>query len=152
LTRSRLPGPEPAETLNKLAEARNVAKYGDPLGFKNSAQIREIKPEITTEGIIESAGRTSPRVTGGAAIGGLLGTLGGFLMVKDLADHFAGRKELNEFAPGSVELDPTDFDVGSEWTKSLGWENGSEYFCKVRVERNLLGRRRFYLVDVWTVV
>jgi hypothetical protein len=126
-----------------------MTKYGDPLGYKNAAQIREVKPNITTEGIVKSASKVNKTVTAGGAIGGAIGLLGGFVTVKDLAQAFSdirySRFEVETFKPGTIELDPTDFDVDSEWTIN-SWESGTWYMFNIRVERNVLYRRRFYLV------
>jgi hypothetical protein len=54
--------------------------------------------------------------------------------------------EIETFKPGSIELDPTDFNVGDEWNIS-GWEGGTWYMARIRVERNVVFRRRFYVVS-----
>ncbi|GHO71422.1 hypothetical protein KSC_103140 [Ktedonobacter sp. SOSP1-52] len=148
LTRSSLPGPEPALSLNKVAETRNVIRYGDPLGIKDAAQLRVRKPEITTEGIIESAGRPNIRVTGVSIVGGAVGVLGNILMVEDIRNHLDGRM------PIDLEgLDPGDFDVGKEFKDvpaGIGPLGGSGY-VDIRVERNIFFRKTFYVVKAYEI-
>ncbi|MFI7543522.1 hypothetical protein [Actinoplanes sp. NPDC049599] len=72
----------------------------------------------------------------------VLGVAGSLGMLEELRNAFAGRGP-------QVDLDgpdPGDFDVGYEIT---GISVGEGYYIDVRVERNIIFRRKFYVVRAY---
>lgn len=129
-----------------MAGQRNIAKYhphGDALGPRSPADIRARHPTATTTGIIRSSDRPNIRVTGVGVAGGVLGAAGYVLMVQDVANQIAGR------IPITLEgLDPNDFEVGHEF-KDV--HLGDNVYGTIRVERNIIFRKKFYIVDAYEV-
>jgi hypothetical protein len=144
-TRANLPG-DLAEGANVIAAQRNVAKYGDALGPRSPADIRALKPGVTSQEIVGGSGRTSrPATASSGAIGGV-GTVVAAAGTLSLADEFKniGRGRVEIELPG---LSPGDFPVGHEFKRVfLGVEDGMNWYGDVRVETNIIGRKRFYLV------
>jgi RHS repeat-associated protein len=141
-TRSRLPGPEPAETLNEITTARNLNKpqYRDAYGYRSPAHYRESHPGASTQDLIKSSGKTSLRFTSAAVAGQVFGIVGGVIAVGDTSDKFAGRTRID--IPG---LDPDDFESGYEFE---GYVDLPAHRAKIRVERNFpFYQKEFYLVD-----
>jgi hypothetical protein len=147
-----MPGPEPAEGMNRSAATRNVAKYGDPLGFRNPAHYRERYPGATTEDIIGSSSRPNPKVTAGGIAAGLVGTLVGAAAVLSLADEFhnigAGRGPEITIEGVSAADYPVGFLIKGV---SLGTDRGMAVYADVEVGKNLVGRHRFYVTRFYSV-
>ena len=137
-TRARLPE-TPGRLLNDMAARRNMAKYGDPLGYRNLEHYHQHKPNATAEQTIRSAGRTNARVTGAGVVTGAVGALGGVHAVKDFADMLAGRQQVSLKGQNSK-----DYELGYEF-KPIHLGNG--WYATIRVEKNIFGKKRFYIVD-----
>ncbi len=88
------------------------------------------------------------RMTGGRMLGTgvkVLGAIGYVMMVDELRRAFAGLGPQVDLEG----LDPGDFDVGFEITNI---SIGSSAYINVRVERNLIFRKKFYVVKAWELV
>ncbi|MEO1388481.1 MAG: hypothetical protein AAFV85_14065 [Cyanobacteria bacterium J06634_6] len=140
-TRGKLP--ESARTLNDLAARRNMNRYGDPLGYRNPEHYRQKHPNATTNEIIRSSGRTNRVVTGSSLVGGVFGAFGGALAVQDFYDGWQGRRQVK-----LKGKDPDNYKVGH------GWESvslGSGLHATIRVEKNIFGQKRFYMINTYQI-
>ena len=74
----------------------------------------------------------------------VLGAIGYVMMVDELRRAFAGLGPQVDLEG----LDPGDFDVGFE---IKGIPIGPSQFIDVRVERNIIFRRKFYIVNAYEI-
>ena len=99
-----------------------------------------VTPKATTP-------KATGRISGGRMIGTgirVLGAIGYLRMVEELRNAFAGLGPQVDLEG----LDPGDFDVGYEIT---GIRIGPLQYIDVRVERNIIFRRKFYVVRAYEI-
>jgi hypothetical protein len=129
-------------------------KVAEPPVAKTPA-VTTPKPTPTpTPEVVQPKPSTTARITGGAMrvagpglrVAGIVGSIG---TIEQLRGAFAGLGPVVDLEG----LSPGDFDVGHEIGGiSLGTdEQGQSWYATVRVERNVIGRRKFYIVRVYTI-
>jgi hypothetical protein len=92
--------------------------------------------------------RPTGRISGGRMLGTgikVVGAIGYLMMLEELRNAFAGRGPQVDLEG----LDPDDFDVDFEITEI---QIGPSQYINVRVERNIVFRKKFYVIKAYEIV